>query len=89
MSCLQIELLRLFFLLTHLNFKFLSSLKEGLSPECMETLMRVFSVVIKTKVVQNVNRMTKSQTDRQEDRQSARQKDRQTERQTATDRMTV
>ena len=34
---------------------------------------RFFSLVIKTKVVQNVNRMSKSQSDRQEDIQCARQ----------------
>ena len=42
---------------------------------------RLFSLVIKTKVVQNVNRVSKSQSDRQEDIQSARQTDRVTERQ--------
>ena len=33
---------------------------------------RFFSLVIKTKVVQNVNRMSKSQSDRQDDMQCAR-----------------
>ena len=42
---------------------------------------RLFSLVVKTKVVQNVNRMSKSQSDRQEDIQCARQTDRVTERQ--------
>ena len=34
---------------------------------------RLFSLVIKTKVVHNVNRMSKSQSDRHEDIQRARQ----------------
>ena len=42
---------------------------------------RLFSLVIKTKVFQNVNRMSKIQSDRQEDIQFARQTDRVTERQ--------
>ena len=42
---------------------------------------RLFSLVMKTEVVQNVNRMSKSQSDRQEDIQCARQTDRVTERQ--------
>ena len=40
---------------------------------------RLFSLVIKTKVFQNVNRMSKCQSDRQEDIQHARQTDRETE----------
>ena len=35
----------------------------------------LFSIVIKTKVVQNVNRMSKSQSERHEDIQCARQTD--------------
>ena len=46
---------------------------------------RLLSLVIKTKVVQNVNRMSESQSDRQTDKQEDRQRARQTE----TDRMTV
>ena len=46
-----------------------------------------FSLVIKTKVFQNVNRMSKRQSDRKEDIQSAGQTDRVTERQN--DSMTV
>ena len=42
---------------------------------------RLFSLVIKTKVFQNVNRMSKRQSDRKEDIQSAGQTDRVTERQ--------
>ena len=42
---------------------------------------RLFSLVIKTKVFQNVNRMSKHQSDRKEDIQSAGQTDRVTERQ--------
>ena len=42
---------------------------------------RLFSLVIKTKVFQNVNRMSKIQSDRQEDIQFARQTDKVTERQ--------
>ena len=40
-------------------------------------IKRLLSLVIKTKVVQNVNRMSKSQSDRQEDIQCARQTERQ------------
>ena len=36
---------------------------------------RLFSLVVKTKVVQNVNRMSKSQSDRQEDIQCTSQPD--------------
>ena len=39
---------------------------------------RLFSLVIKTKVFQNVNRMSKTQSDRKEDIQSAGQRDRMT-----------
>ena len=42
---------------------------------------RLFSLVIKTKKIHNVNRMSKRQSDRQEDTQSAGQTDRVTERQ--------
>ena len=43
---------------------------------------RLFSLVIKTKVVHNVNRMSESQKDRPTDRKTdGRQKDRQTEKQ--------
>ena len=42
---------------------------------------RLFSLVIKTKVFQNVNRMSKHQSDRKEDIQLAGQTDRVTERQ--------
>ena len=43
---------------------------------------RLFSLVIKTKVFQNVNRMSKIQSDRQEDIQFARQTDRHRDRMT-------
>ena len=39
---------------------------------------RLFSLVIKTKVVQNVNRMSKSQSDRKIYREPGRQRDRMT-----------
>ena len=42
---------------------------------------QLLSFVIKTKVVQNVNRMSEKQKDRPTDSQTDRQKDRQTERQ--------
>ena len=42
---------------------------------------RLLSLVIKTRVVQNVHRMSKIQSDRQEDIQFARQTDKVTERQ--------
>ncbi len=43
--------------------------------------IQLFSLVIKTKVVQNVNRMSERQNDRPTDSQTDRQPDRQTERQ--------
>ena len=43
---------------------------------------RLVSLVIKTKVVQNVNRMSESQSDRQEDIQCARQTESQRDKMT-------
>ena len=46
-----------------------------------KNIFQLFSLVIKTKVFENVNRMSKRQSDRKEDIQSAGQTDSVTERQ--------
>ena len=48
--------------------------------EAVQKKIQVFSLVIKTKVVQNVNRMSEKQKDRLTDSQIDRQADRQTVR---------
>ena len=46
-----------------------------------KNIFQLFSLVIKTKLVQNVNRMSERQNDMPKDRRTDRQTDRQTERQ--------
>ena len=47
-----------------------------------KNIFQLFSLVIKTKVVQDVNRMSEREKDRLADRWTDRQKDRQTDRKT-------
>ena len=48
--------------------------------EGVKKYFQLFSLVIKTKLVQNVNRMSERQNDMPKDRLTARQTDRQTDR---------
>ncbi len=49
--------------------------------ERCKNIFQLFSLVIKTKLVQNVNRMSERQNDMPKDRRTDRKTDRQTERQ--------